>query len=151
MAPKKEATILSRTDILSADDLKRELVEVPEWGGCVYVQTLNGAQRDAWESRCIAARKGDDGPLDTRQLKAQLVVGSLFDADGKRLFNDNDVGMLNDKSGKVIDNLFQVCQKMSSLSDEDVDELAGNSSAAPSGGSGSSSPASSGKASASAS
>ncbi len=32
--------ILSKEAILSADDLPREIVSVPEWGGQVYVRTM---------------------------------------------------------------------------------------------------------------
>ena len=142
MATKKTDKILSRIEILDANDLQREKIEVPEWGGSVYVQTINGFERDAFESRCIAARK--NGSLDTKLLKAQLVILSLFDAEGKRIFSENDINDLNRKSSKVIDDLFTVAQRISGLSDDDVEELKGNSEAVPSGASGSSSPVTSG-------
>ena len=28
-------------------------VEVPEWGGCIYVRTLTGTERDAFESSVV--------------------------------------------------------------------------------------------------
>ena len=142
MATKKADKILSRIEILEANDLQREKIEVPDWGGSVYIQTINGFERDAFESRCIAARK--NGSLDTKLLKAQLVILSLFDEDGKRIFNENDINDLNRKSSKVIDDLFTVAQRISGLSDDDVDELQGNSEAVPSGASGSPSPENSG-------
>ena len=55
-----------------------------------------------------------------------------------------DINGLNAKSGSVIDRLFNIAQTLSGLSDDDVDELAGNSAAVPSGGSGSNSPVPSG-------
>ena len=40
--------ILSKDAILAADDLPRETVHVPEWGGDVYVRTMSGTDRDAF-------------------------------------------------------------------------------------------------------
>ena len=139
---KKKSKMLTRGEILDAADLARELVEIPEWQGSVYVQSITGFERDAFGSRCIAARK--NGKLDTKLLKAQLVILSLYDEDGSRIFNENDINGLNAKSGSVIDRLFNIAQTLSGLSDDDVEELAGNSAAVPSGDSGSSSPVTSG-------
>ena len=42
--------LLSRDDILNADDLTIETVAVPEWGGEVNVKTLTGAEKDKWQT-----------------------------------------------------------------------------------------------------
>ena len=42
--------ILSKEAILAADDLPREKVNVPEWGGEVLVRTMSGTDRDAFEA-----------------------------------------------------------------------------------------------------
>ena len=42
--------MLNREAILSSVDLPKELVSVPEWGGDLYVRTLNGTERDAFEA-----------------------------------------------------------------------------------------------------
>jgi len=41
---------LNKEQILRADDLKTEEVDVPEWGGSVRVRVLTGTERDAFES-----------------------------------------------------------------------------------------------------
>ena len=40
-------TMLDRNAILGADDLGREVVDVPEWAGSVQVRGLTAAERDA--------------------------------------------------------------------------------------------------------
>ena len=40
---------LSRTDILGAKDLGLTPVEVPEWGGTVYVRSMTARERITWE------------------------------------------------------------------------------------------------------
>lgn len=135
MATKKTAVkILGRNDILEAKDLKRELLDIPEWDGSVYVHTLKGSERDEFENRVVQARK--KGKLDVRGVKAHLVIVCTRDENGKPIFGLNDIGVLNEKSGKAIDRIFTAAQKLSGLTDEEVEELTGNSESVPSGDSG---------------
>jgi len=43
-------TLLTRDQILQAQDIARETVSVPEWGGSVLVRGLTGQERDAYEA-----------------------------------------------------------------------------------------------------
>ncbi len=127
---------LGRDAILDAEDAVRKRVPVPEWRGAVYVKGLSGAERDSFEQACLKRRKGKE--FDLRGLKALLVARTLVDEDGKRMFPDADVPRLNAKSGRALDRIFKVAQRICGLSDEDVDELAKNSDSDLSGSSGSS-------------
>ena len=42
-------TLLSKTEILTANDLQTEDVEVPEWGGAVRVRSFTGREREPFE------------------------------------------------------------------------------------------------------
>ena len=46
-------SLLSKTAILTANDLQTEDVEVPEWGGAVRVRSFTGRERDAFESSMV--------------------------------------------------------------------------------------------------
>ena len=46
-------TILTRDQILQANDLVTETVEVPEWGGSVFVKSLTGVERDQFEAAIV--------------------------------------------------------------------------------------------------
>jgi len=118
--------ILTRDAILQAEDLPRELVEVPEWGGCVYVRTLTGTERDAFEASVVEQR-GKSTKMNLRNIRAKLVALTVVDEEGNRIFSDADVGQLGKKSAVVLDRLFEVAQRLSGLKDEDVEELAKNS------------------------
>ena len=115
-----------RTSILASDDLPRESMECPEWGQTLHVRTLTGAGRDEFENTVQSASKGKDG-LDLRGLKIKLVLLTLCDDDGELLFDATDALVLNSKSSKVIDRIFQVAQKLNGLTADDVDEMVGNS------------------------
>jgi len=128
--------MLSREDILGADDLERELVYVPEWQGEVFVRCLTGAERDRFEADMLSDPE-EDSRKRFYNLRARLVVLSVCDDKGMPLFMLNDVDSLSRKSAKVLDRLFTVAQRLSGMTKEDVDTLTKNSASVPSDGSGS--------------
>jgi len=117
--------LLTREAILQADDLPRELVEVPEWGGALYVRALTGAERDAFEQSIVETR-GKNTRMNLRNIRARLVALTVIDEDGNRLFSDDDVEALGRKSAAALNRVFEVAQRLSGLRPEDVEELAGN-------------------------
>jgi hypothetical protein len=118
--------LLSRDVILDADDLEYEDLEVKEWGGTVRVRALTGAERDAYEAS-MRQQRGKDFVANFANIRAKLVVRSVVDSDGERIFADNDAPALGKKSAAALDRVFEVASRLSRLSDEDVDELAGKS------------------------
>lgn len=117
--------LLSREQILQAEDLVYEDVEVPEWGGTVRVRGLTGAERDQFEAS-IVSLNGRQSKVDTRNVRAKLAALTIIDEDGKRLFTDQDVRQLGLKSAAALDRVFDVAQRLSGLSDQDIEELAEN-------------------------
>jgi hypothetical protein len=118
--------LLTREQILAADDLKRETVPVPEWGGDVIVKSLTGAERDEFEDSVVRQR-GKSRELNLRNARARLVSLSLVDEAGSRLFSAGDVEQLGRKSAAALDRVFGAAQRLSGLTEQDVDELAKNS------------------------
>jgi len=114
--------MLSREAILNSDDLPRELVHVPEWGGDVYVSTLNGTQRDAFEQSIT----GKKNKMNLDNVRARFAVLTLVDEQGNRLFEDGDAKALGEKSASALDRVFGVAQRLNGFSDSDARELAGN-------------------------
>lgn len=120
---------LTRDQILEAEDLLSEDVEVPEWGGVVKVRGLTGAERDRFEGSIVKMR-GNKADVNMRNLRAKLVALSAVNGDGKRLFKTPDVDALGQKSAVALQRVFDVAQRLSGISDQDVEELAGNSDSA---------------------
>ena len=127
---------LGRAAILAAEDLKREVVPVPEWGGDVIITTMSGAQRDAWEMSLVV--KGG-GRADVSNVRAKLVVCCAIDEEGNLLFSPEDAVALGAKSGAALERCAKAAQRLNKLTDDALEEARGNSSAAPSGASTSSS------------
>lgn len=118
-------SLLTRDQILTADDLQTEDVPVPEWGGTVRVTGLTGTERDAFEAEIL----GDGKKRNLANLRAKLVARSAVDENGARVFTDGDIGKLGLKSASALTKVFEVCQRLSGLTPDDVEELAGNSEA----------------------
>lgn len=116
-------TLLTRDQILSADDLPDVYVEVPEWGGEVRIRTLTGAERDAYEAR-ISGANTKDGKRDMSNIRAALVALCAIDENGAQLFTKDDVNRLGLKSAKALDRLMDASMKLSGISDDDVKKLA---------------------------
>ena len=76
--------VLTAAEIIGAKDRRRELVEVPEWGGSVWVQEISAADAEAMS----------DGAPSVVEFCAACIV----DEHGERLFSSDDVSALADKS-----------------------------------------------------
>jgi hypothetical protein len=122
--------MLSRDAILAADDLQKELVAVPEWGGDVWVRCMTATERDEWEASVVTMdNKGQNPKADLRNIRAKLVVRCVIDEAGVRVFGEEDTVALGAKSAAALDRLYAVAARLSKISKEDEKELLGNSDA----------------------
>lgn len=110
---------LSKDDILNASDLETVSVDVPEWGGTVYVGMMTGAERDRFEREWVSA-KFQDNP------RAKLAALTLCDESGNRLFSYEEAEQLGKKSAAALSRVFDAATKLNRITGDDVDELAGN-------------------------
>jgi len=122
-------TLLSKTDILSADDLKIQDVAVPEWHGSVRIRSLSGRERDAFEAGLVKG-EGKERKVDMANMRARLVGLTVINEFGERLFTDDEVELLGAKSGAALDRVFSAAQRLNGLASEDVEQLTKNSSGA---------------------
>lgn len=107
---------LSKAKILSANDVKlSDPVPVPEWGGDVYIKTLSGTERDAFEE-AYAEQK-------MKAFRVRFLVLTLADESGERLFSDADVAALSNKSSIVINRLFEKAWSHNAFTNEAVEAL----------------------------
>lgn len=117
---------LTRDQILQANDLAKELVPVPEWGGDVWVRGMTGAERDKFEAS-IVQQKGQRNSsfnLVMTDIRAKLASATICDESGIRLFSEADVKKLSEKSAVALQRVFVVAQKLSGIGEKDVEELA---------------------------
>lgn len=107
--------VLDKAAIMAASDVKLEKINVPEWGGDVYLKTLSGTERDAFEDAYSTDRM--------KNFRPRFLVLTLCDKDGNRLFTDEEVQTLGKKSSAVIAKLFDKAWALNAFRTEDVDTL----------------------------
>jgi hypothetical protein len=126
-------SFLTRDQILESPEFVTEPVDVPEWGGDgarVLVKALSSAERDRYEQSII--KTSGKGRKATRELnlinaRAKIAVLAMVDEEGKPLFTENDMPLLSRKSGAALGRIAEVAMRLAGLTDEDLDELEGNS------------------------
>ena len=114
---------LTAAQILAADDIKKAPVDVPEWGGTIYVKTVSGTERDRFEESLNKNREG---------FRVKFVVAAACDENGKPLFTAEQAAALAGKSGAVIGRVFDAAWDINGFSQERVEELGKDSPSAPS-------------------
>jgi len=117
--------LLSKEQILKAEDLKSEIVEVPEWGGDVKVRMMTGVERDNFEASIFDA-KGKDSKINLKNLRAKLIVLTVIGDDGKKIFTEADIENVGEKSAKALDRVFAVAQRINGIGQKEVEELTKN-------------------------
>lgn len=87
---------LNRNDIRAKNDLRLREVEVPEWGGSVFVRTLSVKQRDEFET--FVASRHRSKVVDERGVLVKYVILAACDEKGAPMFVEDDAEWLADKS-----------------------------------------------------
>ena len=133
-------TLLNFDDIVDSQDKEYQDVDVPEWGGTVRIATMSGEDRDRWE---LSMMQADDSSERGFKLnfdaysRVRLVAMCLVDDNFNRIFvTKEQIEKLSQKSGKVMDLLYDVAQRVNGITDEDIDDLEKNSKSAQNGDSG---------------
>ena len=117
--------VLNREDILAAMDLNREKVEVPEWGGSIFIQCMTGSERDDFENDTYI-QKGSNIEYNRKNFRAKLLARTIVSEDGKRLFGDQEIDLLGKKSGKVLDKLLPIALRLNGIGKDAIEELTKN-------------------------
>lgn len=118
---------LTKQDILVAQDLKFEDVDVPEWGGAVRVKALTGKERDSFEASMIKG-EGKDRKTDFSNMRARLCGLCMVDESGARIFDDSEIALLGAKSSAALDRVFGIAQRLNGMSQKDIEDMSKNSS-----------------------
>lgn len=114
--------------------LPKTKVPVPEWApqdmpaeqAYVWVRTLDGEERDKWEES-LTENKGKRVKVKLDNIRAKLAVATCVDDDGRQVFTEEDIVKLSKLSCLPLARVFNVASELNGLSQEDVDELVGES------------------------
>lgn len=109
--------------ILALDDRTLEVVDVPEWGMRVTIQSLTGDERDVVDE-WVLAHRNDEGQVKQAGFRAFLVAVTAVNSAGELLFTPEQAAVLGRKNHKAIARLADASQRLSKLNESDVDEAA---------------------------
>lgn len=117
--------LLKRADILAANDIQTQIVQVPEWGGEVAVRGMTGLERDEFEASIVEG-SGKKTSVKWKNIRARVASLCIVDEAGSRLFTESDIQDLGDKSAAALERVFDVARRLSGLSESDVETLEKN-------------------------
>jgi hypothetical protein len=113
---------LTLDQILAANDMGLlGPINVPEWGGDVYIRVMSVGERDSYERKWIGKRE-----TGIENFRAEYLSRCLCDDKGALLFTRDKVDLLASKSGAVVSRLFDQALKHNNMTSEDVEQLAKN-------------------------
>jgi len=125
--------ILTRQDIIAAQDVETETVEVAEWGGAVIVRMMSGSDRDRFEQSLTVVQANGRREANLTNMRSKLVAMCAVDEQGNLLFGPDEIEHLAAKSAAAIERVFIVAQRLNGLAPDDVGAAAKNSVPGPNG------------------
>ncbi len=108
--------LVSKSQIISADDRESRIVEVPEWGGSVRIIAVTPAILR--EVRSSAPKSGTDETFGYR-----LMVQSIVDEDGNPIFTKDDIAALEGKSEAAIKRVMESINELNGWTKNSKEEL----------------------------
>ena len=124
MTAKKK--VLSRADFLAtSQNLKRELMDVPELDGSVYIRELSAKQVLEFNDRIkkLQTDNPEVTPSVSIDLMALLISMTACDSGGDLLFTESDVRALAEGNINVLLNLSTKAMEVSGLNNAAVEEV----------------------------
>lgn len=120
---------LTRDQILSNKSFRSKTIQIDEWGGEVRLKAISGAEREALED-AVYERIGDKLQVKKgASLLTALLLRSMCDDDGNRLFQDGDIEFIRGIDSVTLNKLFKVAADVNGLSGEEEREIEKNSEA----------------------
>ena len=114
-----------RDQILSSNDIPKELVKVKEWNLDIEVRGMTGAER----TRILDLAMGKDQEVNLQMVYPEIVIATAFDKDtGEQIFTPADRTALLSKSANALDRLATVGMRLSGFTAETTDAMGKDSS-----------------------
>jgi hypothetical protein len=108
-----------RDQILSAKDSHSELVEIPEWGVTVQIQSMSGAARAVLMQEAMQT----GGNINMAKVYPDLIIQTCLDPEtGEPVFTEDDREAILSKNGAILDRLAEVATRLSGFNDSAVDD-----------------------------
>jgi hypothetical protein len=110
---------LTREAILAAEDRPAQKVDVPEWGGSVFVRALSLKQQAAHEEKARGQTP--------ERVAVLLAITSTVDENSVPIFKDEDAPALEEKSSGAVQRIVKAAIALNAMSEAEIEGLRKNS------------------------
>lgn len=107
---------LNRQAFLAAAKLNVKKVCVQPYGD-LFIKEMTGSERDFFEASLMDA----SGKTQTKGMRARLVMLSVCDAEGNRIFADDDLDAINAAPARALGELADAIITLNGLKPDDVE------------------------------
>jgi hypothetical protein len=115
--------MLNRDQLLTSCAMPREVIDVPELGGQVLAQGLNGLDWADYNDSLLVEQKKGQRRIETRRVHPNLVVRGLVDEAGARLLSDDDAPKIAKAwPAAVLARLYLIIARLSGAADEEPEK-----------------------------
>ncbi len=112
-----QTSLLSAASILAAEDIKFEVVEVPEWGGSVYLQQMNAEETRAFSKLMQTTVNEENG------MFLMLIHSARTGKDGELVFTIEQLPELRKKNFDVLLRLQRIALRLNKMGAEGQEAL----------------------------
>jgi hypothetical protein len=109
---------MNREEILKTKTVKTESVDVPEWGGTLFVHSLNGLERVKFFDRDVAEKLGEESPA---RMGIMLLIHCLRDEQGQHIFLPEDAAQLEEQDGQLVNRLCAIANRVNGIGQDAAD------------------------------
>ncbi len=109
---------LDRAAILAKTQLPTMEINVPEWGGAVFIRVMTAGERDRFEARQRREEFAD--------IRARTAVATVCDEGGQLLFTEEDIPALSKLHAKALDRIFEAAIPFNGIGSQDIADLKKN-------------------------
>lgn len=114
--------LLTPDDILYSV-LKKQVLNIPEWGGDIYIREPSGLERSEFELLTKSINESDDL---FKTIRGRCAVKCIVDEDGKRFFSDEQIDIVNSLSANALDRVLDAYREIALMVDDDIEKAAKN-------------------------
>ena len=111
--------ILDRHSILNVKDFETHKIDVPKWGGSLYIRPFTALLKDKIEQ--ITQKDDFKG-----SIRAISLAGSICDVNGNLLFKESDINTLSGKDASSVDIIMQKIFEINGLTESELEEKVKN-------------------------
>lgn len=124
-------TVLTREQIQAAQDLPTEKLSIPEWGGDVFVRSMNVDELQKYLNILNNGRDEDLSQIDVSKIDVStnmimIVIFCVVDEQGTRMFAEEDAEWLKTKCVGALRKISEVAGRLTGISVEAQETISKN-------------------------